>query len=45
MSPFVTKVSVEVNTRAETEGVRAGSPVLSPESVYCVGILVPSLQY
>ena len=43
MSPFVSKVSVEVDTLAETKGDRVGSPVLPPESVHCVGVLVPGV--
>ena len=43
MSPFVTKVSVEVYSLAETEGDWVGSPVLTPESVHCVGVLVPGV--
>ena len=42
MSPFVAKVSVEVNTWAETKGERVGVPVLPPESVHGVGVLVPA---
>ena len=42
MSPFVAKVSVEVNTWAETKGGRVGVPVLPPESVHGVGVLVPA---
>ena len=43
MSPFVSKVSVEIHTWTETKGARVGVPVLSPESVHRLGILVPSL--
>ena len=43
MSPFVTKVSVEVDTLAETKGDRVGSPVLPPESVHGVRVLVPGV--
>ena len=44
MSPFVAKVSVEVNTWAETKGERVGVPVLPPESVHGVGVLVPAVS-
>ena len=43
MRPFVSKVSVEIHTWAETKGARIGVSILSPESVHRLGILVPSL--
>ena len=43
MSPFVSKVSVQIHARAETKGGRVAVPVLPPESVDGVGILVPAV--
>ena len=43
MSPFVSKVSVQVHARAETKGDRVAVPVLPPESVHGVGVLVPGV--
>ena len=43
MSPFVSKVSVEIHTRTETKSHRVGVPVLPPESVHRVRVLVPAV--
>ena len=42
MSPLVAKVPVEVHPGTEAESRPVGSSVLPPESVDCVGVLVPA---
>ena len=41
VSPFVSEVPVEVHPGTEAEGVPVGVPVLPPEPVHRVRVLVP----